>query len=454
MTEPGPTGRLIDHVLSLDGTSLPAEVLQQAKVVLADEIGILLAASRERTVTTALRAVARGAGTCTVVGHGGGATPDQAAFLNGCGGHDIELDDSHSPSRTHSAAVLVPAVLAAAEHAGGSTGADILAGLVGGYDVSVRVSKAMGPQAQYDKGFHPTSVCGAIGATAAAGRVVGLSEDQMHHALTLATSQASGLLTWQDDSTHMIKSFQPGTAARNAVTAVLFAEQGFQGIREVFTGRHTPLRTFGGPEPEPGLLVDALGERYDIRETSIKRHACGGHTHAALDALLTIMAEHGLVAADIDHIDVQMPRGGILIVDDNPLLIANVQYVLAVAAHVGLVKREHFRTAWTDNPDVLALKQKVTLRGSDELDTRFPAMKGAIVTVQSRGRSFTQQYDSPPGSPMRPLSVDEIKGKFLDLALTVVEQAGAEELWSVLESFEKVANTSRFFELLAGEATS
>jgi len=190
--------------------------------------------------------------------------------------------------------------------------------------------------------------------------------------------------------------------------------------------------------------------RYDICETSIKRHACGGHTHSALDALLTIMADNDLVADDIDAIDVQLAHNAIPIIDNNPLLIANIQFVLALGAHVGLIKREHFTASWTTDRDIRRLKDRVSLRGNDELSSRFPALKGAIVTVEAKGKVFVHSYPSPPGSPNRPLGIDEIKGKFLGLATAVLSTDLADELWSLLERFEHVTDTGRFFEIVAG----
>ena len=452
MSETGsPTGALIDHVLGVQAASLPESALAQAKVVFADEVAILLAASTERTVKSALKAMPLvGNGKCTVVGHGKGATPEQAALINGCGGHAIELDDSHSPARNHPASVQIPTAMAIAEHVGGSSGGDMLAGVVAGYDAQVRMSKAMGSQDQLDRGFHPSSVCGSVGSAVCAGRILGLTEDQMHHAIALASSQSCGVLTFHDDPTLMLKAFQPGVAARNGITAALFAQQGFQGIRDVFTNRHSPLKSFGRQAPDFNQLTDALGVRYDICETTIKRHACGGQTHCALDALMTIMEDHGLVAADIESIDAQMPHDALKIVDDNPLLVANVQFVLALGAHVGLIKREHFTPRWTEDADIWRLKERVTVRDSDELSARFPAMKGAIVTVKAKGETFVHSYPTPPGSPSIPLSGSEIKGKFVGLATEVLSDEVAEELWSLLEGFEKISDTDRFFEILAG----
>jgi 2-methylcitrate dehydratase PrpD len=161
------------------------------------------------------------------------------------------------------------------------------------------------------------------------------------------------------------------------------------------------------------------------------------------------MEDHDLVASDIDAIDVQLAHDAIPIIDNNPLLIANIQFVLALGAHVGLIKREHFRPEWTEKPDIWQLKDKVSLRDNDDLSSRFPAMKGAIVDVTAKGETFTHSYPTPPGSPSRPLSIGEVKDKFVGLATAVLPAATADELWSLLEGFENISDTTRLFEILA-----
>src|SRR5262245_37096585 len=161
----GATAILADYAVGLDVSRVPEAVLAKARVVLADTIAILLAASRKNAVRTSLKAFPPAPnGQCTVVGHGRFATPEHAAFINGVGGHDLELDDTHASSRTHAAAVIVPAALAAAEAAGNVSGAELVAGVVAAYDVQCRTSKAIGVQDQFDRNFHPTCVNGSIGA--------------------------------------------------------------------------------------------------------------------------------------------------------------------------------------------------------------------------------------------------------------------------------------------------
>jgi 2-methylcitrate dehydratase PrpD len=432
------TGVIAEHAVKLDLAAVPEAVVRMARSVFADTAGVLYSASREAAVLTALRTFPLGDGPCTVVGHGAGATAAQAAFVNGVGGHDIELDDIHTSSRTHPACVIVPAALAAAEAAGDTSGAELLAGMVAGYDVEVRLSKAMGVQQQFDRGFHPSGVCGSIGAAAAAGRILGLSVDQMRTCLALGAAQSSGLLTFEEDPSHMLKSFNTGAAARNGVYAALLAQRGFRGAPDVLTGRHSVLTPYSRPDPEPAKLLDGLGERYEICFTSIKRHACCSQTHSAVDALLAMQEQHGIAASDIAGIDVQLAHSAVAMIDGNPLWTHNIQYVLAVAAREGRIGREHFSAEWTGNAEVLELAGRVRLSGSDELQTRFPASQGAIVTIRTATGEHTLQRNIPAGSPGQPLSDGELRGKFDGLAGPVLAARAREDVWMALSSLERV----------------
>jgi 2-methylcitrate dehydratase PrpD len=430
------TGVIAEHAVKLDLSAVPDSAVCMARSVFTDTVSVLYSASQEVAVNTALRAFPLGNGPCTVVGHGGGASATQAAFVNGVGGHDIELDDVHTSSRTHPACVIVPAALAAAEAAGDTSGADLLAGIIVGYDVEARLSRAMGIQQQFDRGFHPSGVCGSVGAAAAAGRILGLSVDQMRASIALGAAQCSGLLTFEEDPSHMLKSFNTGVAARNGLYAALLAQRGFRGAPDVLTGRHSVLTPYSRPNPEPEKLLDGLGERYEICVTSIKRHACCSQTHAAIDALLALQEQHGITPSAIVGIDVQLAHGALAMIDGNPLWTHNIQYVMAVASREGPIGRRHFDAEWTGNADILELAGRVQLSGSDELQTRFPGSQGAIVTVRTPTGEHTMQRDVPAGSPDQPLSDAELQGKFDTLVGPVLAVQARGDLWTALGRVE------------------
>jgi 2-methylcitrate dehydratase PrpD len=426
------TTTLAEYAAGLDLAKVPDEVVRQARIVLADTVGVLLSASTRNAVHTALRALPLASGPCTVIGHGRGAAPESAAFINGIGGHDIELDDSHSPSRTHPAAVIIPAALAAAELDGPVSYGDLLAGIIVAYDLEGRISKAMGPSAQYDHGFHPSAVCGVFGSAVAAARILGLGVDQLRSAIGLAASQSSGLLTYADDPFHMAKSFQTGVAARNGVTAALFAARGYKAAPDVLTGRRSVLGPFSGDAVDTTQLVAELDSRFEIRGTSLKRHACCGLTHSSVDAVLELMEDPRVTFDAIQQIEVQLPVKAVPRVDGNRLWSHNIQYIVALAAHEGRVVLEHFTEEWTRHPEISRLAGKVTVLGSDELQRRFPERKGAIVTITTPAGKLARKVDAPRGSPGQPLTERELNHKYAHLAGAVLSEETAASLWDEL----------------------
>jgi 2-methylcitrate dehydratase PrpD len=447
----GATAALADHALGLEVSRLPDDVVAKARVVLADMIGILLAASTRNAMATSLRAFPPvSPGRCTVVGHGKIATPEQAAFINGVGAHDLELDDTHASSRTHAAAAIIPAALAAAEAAENVSGGDLLAGVIAAYDVQCRTSKAMGVQNQFDRNFHPTCVQGSIGAAVAAGRILGLSSQQLTSAIGLAGSQSSGTMGIHDDHSHMVKSFQTGIAARNGVYAALLARAGFIGMPDLLTGAHDFLATYGGPQTYPDELLNELGMRFEILGTSIKRHSGCGMTHSAIDALLAIMDAESLTWTDIESIDVALPHNAVTVINNHPLWTHNIQYVLALAAHERWVGPDHFTLEWTSHPDIAALKDLVVLRGSERLDASFPAKKGAIVDVATKLGGFHREVEAPAGNPSAPLTDEALRSKFDGLAKTVLPAAAAADLWLLLAKVDSLPDVTPLFAALSG----
>jgi 2-methylcitrate dehydratase PrpD len=429
------TERLAEYAASLRYDALPAEVRTQAAVIFGDTVGVLVAASRSDAVRLLIDKLlpARHGDEATVVGAGQRTSADFAAFVNAVGGHNIELDDSHGPSRTHAASVIVPACLAAGELSGRATVADVLVGIVAAYDVQARMSKAAGVQEMFARGFHPSAVVGAVGAAAAACSVLGTDAETTTVALGLAASQSSGLLSFEEDPSHMMKSLQTGTAARNGVLAAVMARAGFQGAHDTLDGPHSAVRAFGGEGARTELLVDELGSRYEVMGTSIKRHACCGQTHAAVDGLLDIIAAETIEPDEIEAIDSEISTSAVHIVDGNALWTHNIQYILALAAHEGWVGPEHFTDEWTTNEAILQLAKKVTVGGSADLEARFPAAKGAHVTVRARGREFRRDVPAPIGHPSVPLTAETLRGKFLALASPSLASGGPQTLFEQVQ---------------------
>jgi 2-methylcitrate dehydratase PrpD len=251
----------------------------------------------------------------------------------------------------------------------------------------------------------------------------------MRACISLAVNQCSGLLTYYDDPSHMAKSFQTGMAARNGVTAALFARQGYRAAPDPFGGRHSMVPSFGGSPDRVAELAAELGERFEICATTFKRHASCALTHASVDALLALLADGAIAAGDIERIEVRLPHSSCAAIDGNPLWTHNIQHVLAVAAVERRVGVEHFGPRWTGDAAVRELAARVSVEGSDELEARFPAHNGAVVTLVTPAGAFDSRREAPRGSPGDPLTESELRDKLLALAGPVVGGDGAGELW-------------------------
>src|SRR5271165_4554724 len=177
--------------------TLPPEVVGRARTLVLDLVGNIVRARHDAESTPAFLAAARAlglaAGNSGVFGDASRYTPSGAAFLNGALAHSLDFADTHAAGSLHPGATVIPAALAAGEMAGAS-GADVLAAIVAGYEVTCRIALALPAGEHYNRGFHPTATCGAFGAAAAASRVFGLSADDVASALGIALSQSAGSL--------------------------------------------------------------------------------------------------------------------------------------------------------------------------------------------------------------------------------------------------------------------
>ena len=190
--------------------------------------------------------------------------PTAAALINGTLAHSLDFDDTHAEASLHSSAPIVPAALAAAELSG-SSGKDLIAAVVAGYEVQIRLSLALNPSDHYDRGFHPTATCGVFGAAAAAGKLFGMDAAGIQNAFGIALSQAAGSMEFLVDGAWTKRS-HVGQAAQNGLICAAIAAEGFKGTE---TGLRRPRRFpqrlcsqrrsgQGSRRPRPDLANDAV----------------------------------------------------------------------------------------------------------------------------------------------------------------------------------------------------
>ncbi|MBX6379018.1 MAG: MmgE/PrpD family protein, partial [Clostridia bacterium] len=345
-------------------------------------------------------------GPCTVYGRSWRTGPLQSALANGTMAHGFELDDVVLDSLTHLGAVTIPAALAVGEVAG-ATGARFLEGIVAGYEVGARVGRAVGPSHML-RGFHPTGTNGVFGAIGAAGKVLGLSAEELVQAFGIGASLASGVTAFaHDPQAGMVKRLHAGRAAEGGVLAVLLAKRGFTAPSRGIDGRLGYVESFSD-QPDWEALTAGLGERFAISANLIKPYACCGILHPAVDAVRALKARHGISGDDVEHVRVGCPRKGCeqnTIPDPRDVMSAQYSMEFAVAAALAgdILDPNVFRAEAIGDPRVRGLLPRVEVALDEEMESLFPRKTGARVTVRLRdGREFTETVYDALGTPGNP----------------------------------------------------
>ena len=250
---------------------------------------------------------------------GGGKVPARAAALvNGATSHALDFDDTHFGHVGHPSVGIYPAALAAGEAMDASAAAVAEAFLIGA-EASVRVGMILG-RGHYNRGFHQTATAGAFGATLAAGRIFGLTRDQMRVALGLCATRASGL---KSQFGTMGKPYNAGIAAANGVECALLARAGFTSADDGLMGTQGFVPTHSDAPDEAAAWAAPLPETFLFEDVKYKLHACCHGTHAMIEALVALRREAGIDATQVTAItlrtnprwlsvcDIKAPRTGL-----------------------------------------------------------------------------------------------------------------------------------------------
>ncbi len=444
---------LSEYAASTRFRDLPEEVISQSKKMLLDTLGAIIRASSKRyQAGNILSKFAKNLGgkpQATIVNRNFRTNLVNAALVNGTFGYYCDVESHHVQAIAHVAAVIVPTSLAITE-AYGLSGKDLLTALVVGYDVETRVSNALDPNQLYKRGFHPSCVAGAFGATAAAGNLLRLSKEKQKLAFGLAGCQASGLLAWATDFTENSRPFQMGLAARNGVTAALLASEGFGAPPSIFEGKNGMFRAFSD-KPEPARLVEDLRSRYTIMEAAFKLYSCCAFIHPGADALLSIMEKNDLCSEDLSEIILRFPKPGAGIIDNNELKSHNAQYILPILAVKGEVNIEDILYERRSDPEINRLSKATTLVYDEELGPVFPEKYTSIVVLKTKdGRSFEEKVVDAKGTPENPVGLDVIEEKFRRLTKGELSKARTEKCIQLVNAFEKQRTISPLIHLISG----
>src|SRR5881397_4025482 len=272
------TKKLAHYIVSAQSADLSAPVRKEAARTLLNWVGCTVGGSRHETVGVAVSALApfSGPAQASILGRHERFDIMNAALINGISSHVLDYDDTHARNIIHPAGPVISAILALSEHRP-VAGSDFVNALVAGIDVECRIGNAVYPQ-NYDTGWHITGTAGVFGAAAAAGKLLGLSEQQMLWALGLAAAQPVGL---QEMFGTMTKSFHPGRAAQNGLTAALLASRNFTSSEQSLEAKYGWTNVVSTAHNYDDITKN-LGESFEISKNTYKPFACGVVMHPTI----------------------------------------------------------------------------------------------------------------------------------------------------------------------------
>ncbi|MGZ5712909.1 MAG: MmgE/PrpD family protein [Caldimonas sp.] len=452
MSAPHPGQELADFAAALRPEAIPGAVLERAEDLMIDWLGSALAGKGARPVETIARFAERmgpADGPSELLIHRRGTSPLAAAMANAAASHVAEQDDLHNSSVLHPATVVFPPALAVAQ-ALGRSGAELLAAVVAGYEVGIRVGEFLG-RSHYTI-FHTTGTAGTLAAAAAAGSLLRLDAAQMANAFGSAGTQAAGLWEFLREAADS-KQLHTAHAASAGLTAAYLAGDGFTGAKRIFDGAQGMAAGLSR-DADPARLVDRLGTRWALPETSFKFHASCRHTHPAADALGEAMRANGLAAGDIAAITARVHQGALDVlgpvvdpqtVHQSKFSMGTVLGLIAVHGRAGLTD---FDAHWRD-ADVVAFRERVTMALDPEVDAAYPSRWIGKVEVRTNdGRTFSARIDEPKGDPGNTLSRAELEDKAHRLA-AYRDGASAAEIDRAIGRIRALRGTPRVGWLLA-----
>jgi 2-methylcitrate dehydratase PrpD len=414
-----PAWPLARHVYRTSFADLPSTAIQSARRDILDTFGCMLGGSSSPGIDELFAVTGHWAGReeSRVLLRGARLPAPQAALLNASMGHALDFDDTlDTGGSIHPGVSVLAAVLATADRLGGASGRDLLLAVALGLDISCRIALA----STIDRGWHRTAAIGVFGATAAVGKLIGLTPEQMLHAFGIAYSHAAGNRQCIIDGA-LTKRMQAGQAAAAGVFSAVLAQTGFTGASNIFNGRFGFFELYQPNGHDAALLLRDLGTVFCGEGLSYKPYPCGRPMHAAIDAALAARASleisrpEDIAAVTIEtdptsHAD-QFGRG---LAKRRPTQVVEAQFALpflvaTALAHgkVGIAEVDGLGDA-----EALALAHRIVGMANDER----PQRTVSITVRRIDGRSMTVEATDPIGSPAKPLSDTQFAAKFRDCA--------------------------------------
>ena len=438
------TEKLADFIANAEYSDFTAEVIAAAKTSLLDFIGVAIAGFREAQLNRLLMdslVQFDGGDDCTILGISKKVSAVHAALINAISGHSLDLDDGHRQALGHPGVCVAPAALALGESSG-SSGKQILAAIIAGYETFIRIGKSMNP-AIFSRGFHTTGVCGTVAAAAAAAKILSFNQKKISDTLGIAAIQSAGLLIVVH-SGQMMKPLNAGKAAYNGVLSAILAQGGASGPQNILEDKDGFGQAFAG-DWDPSLLLRDLGNPFSITGCYRKLYPACRHSHAAIDAALFIRNTNEIAIKNIQEIRVTTYPAALKLTQKEkmPADVPGTRFNLAFAVSLALTRGgaglADFSMDSVNDPNIQRLFEKVQFISDPSYESKKASIRGAEVEIiLSDNTSFSYKVLLPKGEPENPATTAELEEKFRSCVGDFWPESKKEEVIGVIRELEQI----------------
>ncbi len=382
---------------------VPQPVVEKAKLVFLDTLGIALASSTMDfgAMVTNVAQKLGGTNSTLLIGTSKRVAAANAVIANGTLAHGLDYDDTLEEAIVHTGCCAGMTALAVGEEVGAS-GAAVLEAAIAGTEVLCKVG-LVAPGKFHTRGFHPTAICSTFGAVAAVGKLYGLNLDQWVDAFGLCGSQSSGIIEYLADGT-WTKRVHPGWSAHGGVIATMLAKEGFRGPAKVFEGTHGFFNAFGGKNDYRFEKILELGKAWEIPRLTFKSYPCGSISHPYMDCALKIKQKHSPAPERIAEVVCRTAEGPVprlwepLADKQKPISSYGAKFSLPYSIAVMLIRGraglEEFSEAAIRDPELLELAAKVRYELDPTID--YPRHFSGHVKVRMKDDTVLEENQPHP----------------------------------------------------------
>jgi 2-methylcitrate dehydratase PrpD len=435
----GLTSQLAEYSAGLRFSEIPREVVDRAKLTLADSVGVMAYGGSlpwGRMIVDYAGSVGATGGSRILSAGGRTVSAPAAALANGVLAHSFELDGAVKPSvGVHPAATTFPAALAVAQESG-AAGRDVIAAFVAASEVMIRIGRTAGKSAE-ERGFHGPGATGPFGATIAAARLLHLDGAQIASAMGIAGSLAGGLMRFsRSDTGGVVKALHFGRAAESGVVAANLVRRGFAGPDAVLEGAFGFLHAFCGKYDTDELLRD-LGEAFGTMSIAVKRYPCHGTAQGPVELIETLKARQHFAGDDVRVIEIagspEMVAHDIKNPKDLSLALYSVPFAVAVACYKNPRDPRSFDADCLSHRGIRSLCSRIRISLAGDSASNRDACSVRITL--GNGVEIFGRLDAFAGHPKRPLAYGDLYAKYCMLTQGC-SRRNADEIFERVERLE------------------